>query len=44
MTGLILLFIMSLFAWINGDDSMKGFVIFGVVLLVCAWLFGSCSA
>lgn len=44
MTGIILLFIMSIFAWINGDDSMKGFVIVGVILLVCCWLLGSCGA
>ena len=41
--ALILLFILSANAWADGDDSMAWFVILGVIFVVCALLFGSCS-
>lgn len=34
MTGLVLIFILSIIAWAKGDDSMKGFVIIGVIFLI----------
>ena len=40
---LILLFIMSLNAWMDGDDSMSWYVILCVVFVGAAMLFGSCS-
>ena len=40
---IVLLFFMSLFAWMKGDDSMKWVVIIGIALYVCACLFGSCG-
>lgn len=42
--ALILLFIMSANAWMDGDDSMSWYVILVIVFVVCAYLFGSCSA
>jgi len=41
--ALILLFIMSLNAWMDGDDSMSWYVIIVVIFFVCASLFASCS-
>ena len=41
--ALILLLILSANAWADGDDSMAWFVILGVIFVVCALLFGSCS-
>lgn len=43
MTGLILIFILSALAWMNGDDSMRGFVIAGILFILIATIVGSCS-
>ena len=44
VAGIILLFIMSAIAWMNGDDSMSWLVIGGVIFIVIAMIMGSCSA
>ncbi len=40
---LILLFFASLYAWIDGDNSMSWYVILCVGILIFGSLFGSCS-
>lgn len=40
---LVLLFFMSAYAWMKGDDSMKWVVIIGVVLYIVAYFVGSFS-
>ena len=42
--ALILLFIMSANAWMDGDDSMSLYGILVIEFVVSASLFGSCSA
>lgn len=43
MEIIIMLFIWSLGAWIDGDNSMAWFVVLVVGLLVLGGLLGSCS-
>lgn len=38
MVGIVLIFILSIVAWAKGDNSMKGFVIGGVIFIVYIYL------
>lgn len=44
MVGIVLIFILSIAAWAKGDDSMKGFVIVGIIFAIFLYLFGSCAS
>lgn len=44
MVGIVLIFILSIAAWLKGDDSMKGLVIVGGIFLIVIYFVSILSS